>query len=228
LVVLIAYQEHGRSSVERVVNTALKRVQGTRLEATDRREQLTAIAMNHIATRGFEGLRFQDVAKEAGINNATLYYHFPTKESLIQGVVAALFEEVKKTRGHPNNKLANAREELRVEFSDLRELLRRQPKLFIVLTELSLRGLRDPAIGRAEESRDGYWREHLSGIVRRGIQQGLFRRDIRVEPVVTALMAQFKGIAYHASLGNRKRRETDHAIAEIEHQVERWLTCGKD
>ena len=51
---------------------------------TDRREQLVSIAMNVIATKGFEGLRFQAVAKEAGINNATLYYHFQTKEALIR------------------------------------------------------------------------------------------------------------------------------------------------
>jgi AcrR family transcriptional regulator len=223
---LYANWEYGRSPLERAVITAMKSVHRTRLGATDRRKQLIFIAMNHIATKGFEGLRFQDVAKEAGINNGTLCYHFPTKEALIQGVGATLFNEVKKTRGHRNNKLATARDELRVEFSDLRELLRRHPELFIVLTELSLRGLRDPAIGKMEESRDGFWRKHLSGIIRRGVEQGVFRRDIRVEPVVTALMAQFKGIGYHSSLGKREGRETDVAIAEIARQVEHWLTCG--
>jgi AcrR family transcriptional regulator len=215
------------SSLVRFVNTAMKSIHRTRLAATDRREQLISIAMNHIATKGFEGLRFQDVAKEAGINNATLYYHFPTKEALIQGVVATLFEEVKKTRSFRNNRPASALDEVRVEFSDLSELLHRRPRIFVVLTELSLRGLRDPAIGKMEENRDVFWREHLSGIVRRGVKQGVFRRDIRREPVVTALMAQFKGIGYHASLGKRIRRETDDAIAEIGRQVELWLTGGR-
>ena len=195
---------------------------------TNRREQLVSIAMNVIATKGFEGLRFQAVAKEAGINNATLYYHFQTKEALIQGVVAKLFTELRKTRGFPKDKPATALQELRLEFQDLRDLLRTQPKLFIVVTELSLRGLRDPAIGEMEKRRDGLWRDHLSSIIRLGIEQGVFRRSIHVGSAVTSLMAQFKGIGYHATLGARKRGEVDAAIAEIARQVERWLTCKSE
>jgi len=195
---------------------------------TDRRGQLVSIAMNHIATKGFEGLRFQEVAKEAGINNATLYYHFPTKEALIQGVVGYLNGELKKTGRRPSDKPVTPREELRLEFRDLRELLHAQPQLFIVLCELSLRGLRDPAIGEMEKRRDGFWRDHLSSIIRRGIKQGVFRRGIHVGSAVTSLMAQFKGIGYHATLGTRKRGEVDEAIAEIARQVEHWLTCKNE
>jgi AcrR family transcriptional regulator len=183
--------------------------------------------MDQIATKGFEGLRFQEVAKQAGINNATLYYHFPTKEALIQGVVMHLTEELKKTRGLPKDAPATAREELRLEFEDIRELLRTQPKLFVVLTELSLRGLRDPVIERLGKSRDDFWRAHLSRIIERGVEQGVFRQGINVEATVTALMAQIKGIGYHATLGKRRRGEVDQAIAEMARQVEHWLGCGK-
>ena len=199
----------------------------TKQRRTDRREQLVSIAMNHIATKGFEGLRFQEVAKGAGINNATLYYHFPTKEALIQGVVDHLNGELKKTSRRPSDKPVTPREELRREFQDLRELLHTQPELFIVLCELSLRGLRDPAIGAMERRRDGFWREHLSGIIRRGIKQGVFSRRIHVGSAVTSLMAQMKGIGYHASLGARKRREVDKAIDDVARQVDHWLTCRR-
>ena len=203
------------------------RSRNLKLAAADRREQLLSIAMDLIAKRGFEGLRFQEVAKEAGINNATLYYHFPTKEELIQSVVVRhLNEELKKTGRRAIDEPVSALKELRMEFQDLRDLLRAQPKLFIVLVEFSLRGLRDPAIGKMEARRDGFWQEHLSGIVRRGIKQRVFRRSTDVESVVNALMAQFKGIGYHATLGTRKRREMDQMISEIGRQVEHRLTCG--
>jgi TetR/AcrR family transcriptional regulator, regulator of cefoperazone and chloramphenicol sensitivity len=182
--------------------------------------------MDQIATKGFEGLRFQEVAKQAGINNATLYYYFPTKEALIQGVVSHLTGELKKTRALPKGVSATARDELRLEFEDVRELLRTQPKLFVVLTELSLRGLRDPVIDNMGKYRDDFWRVHLSSIIVRGVEQGVFRRGINVEATVTALMAQIKGIGYHATVGKRKRGEVDQAIAEIARQVEHWLVCG--
>ena len=202
------------------------RSRNPKLAAALRREQLLSIAMDLIAKRGFEGLRFQEVAKQAGINNATLYYHFPTKEELIQGVVRHLNEELKKTGRRAINEPASALEELRIEFQDLRDLLRAQPKLFLVLVEFSLRSLRDPAIGKMEARRDGFWQEHLSGIVRRGIKQRVFRRSTDVDSVVHALMAQFKGIGYHATLGTRKYQEMDQMISEIGRQVEHRLTCG--
>ena len=199
-----------------------------KLAALERRQKLVSIAMQQISRKGFEGLRFQEVAKQAGINNATLYYHFPTKEALIQGVVSHLMEELKKTSPGPSDVPRTALQELRFEFDDVRKLLRAKPKLFVVLVELSLRGLRDPAINKMEQRRDHFWFEHLSGIIRRGIEQGMFRRDIELEPAVTALMAQFKGIGYHAALGKRKGRDIDQTITEIARQVEHYLVCGSD
>ena len=35
-----------------------------------------------------------------------------------------------------------------------------------------------------------------------------------------------EGIGYHTTLGKRKRREVDEAIAEIARQVEHWFVCG--
>jgi AcrR family transcriptional regulator len=191
-----------------------------KLAAPERRQQLVSIAMQQISKKGFEGLRFQEVAKQAGINNATLYYHFPTKEALIQGVVSHQMEELKKTSLGPSDAPRTALQELRLEFDDLRKLLRAKPKLFVVLIELSLRGLRDSAISKMDKQRDDFWHEHLSGIIRRGIKQGVFRRDIDLGPAITALMAQFKGIGYHAALGKRKWREIDETITEIARQVE--------
>jgi len=183
--------------------------------------------MDQIATKGFEGLRFQEVAEEAGINNATLYHYFPTKEALIQAVVHRLTAELKLPRARPKDAPASARDELRLEFAGVRELLRTHAKLFVILTELALRALRDPAIKKIGENRDDFWRGHLSGIIERGIAQGVFRPDIDVEGTVTTVMVQIKGIGYHATMAKRKPGEVDGAIAEIAAQVDHWLTCKR-
>ena len=54
----------------------------------DRRGELVLAAYKRIAERGFEGLRTRDVASDVGVNVATLHYYFPTKEKLIEAVVA--------------------------------------------------------------------------------------------------------------------------------------------
>jgi hypothetical protein len=81
---LHAHQKRGRVPVERIVSSP-ERVRKTKLAGADRRRQLVSIAINHIALKGFEGLRFQEVAEEAGINNATLYHYFPAKKSADSG-----------------------------------------------------------------------------------------------------------------------------------------------
>jgi AcrR family transcriptional regulator len=195
--------------------------------ATDRRRQLVAIAMDLIATKGFEGLRYQEVAKEAGINNATLFYHFSTKEELIQGVMQHLGEEFRKTPAHHAGKPPTALEELRLEFEGVGELLQKQPKLFLVLTEISLRALRDPVIESVVRTLDEFWRQHLIEVIGLGVKQGTFRPDIDVEAAAVALMAQIKGIGFHTMTGKLKRREVQQTVSEIARQVEYWLTGGK-
>jgi len=75
----------------------------TKFAANLRRQQLVQIAMDQIATEGFEGLRFQKIAQQAGINNATLFYYFPTKEALVQEVVISFTKELQNPRHRSNN-----------------------------------------------------------------------------------------------------------------------------
>ena len=62
----------------------------------DRKSELVQIAYRLIAQNGLEGFRIRQVAAEAGIDNGTLHYHFPSKEALILGVVDYLMEDLTK------------------------------------------------------------------------------------------------------------------------------------
>ena len=63
----------------------------------DRRQALVGAAYAQIARQGFEGLRTRDVAAEVGVNIATLHYYFPSKESLIRGVVELSMQRFRST-----------------------------------------------------------------------------------------------------------------------------------
>jgi AcrR family transcriptional regulator len=194
---------------------------------TSRRQQLVQIAFDLIASRGFEGLRFQEVAASAGINNATLYYYFPSKEALIQGVVDSMMERLKTPQGRAEEPARNALEELRQMFAGARDRLTEDPSFFVVITELALRARRDPAINRIGEQRDNFWVRHLTGILERGIAEGVFRSDLDREATAAALMVQMKGIAHHAAMRKREPGEIDAILSGVAVQVEHWLTCEK-
>ena len=188
-----------------------------------RRRELVEIAYRHIAERGFEGLRVREVALEAGINNATLHYYFPTKEALIQGVVGYLLQEFTTSRvPRPNDGTETPQAELRREFEDLRHRLHETPQMGIVLTELKVRSLRDPAIAQMLAALDNGWRGYLVSIIERGIGAGVFRPDLDPTITATALIAQLKGIGFQ-TMGSQDTALINQLIAQLTDQVERWL-----
>lgn len=62
----------------------------TRLPSGDRRNQILAAAMELFAEQGFLSTRTRELAERAGVSEALLFHHFPTKEDLIR----AIFDQV--------------------------------------------------------------------------------------------------------------------------------------
>ncbi|MES2533536.1 MAG: TetR/AcrR family transcriptional regulator [Pseudomonadota bacterium] len=60
---------------------------GSRRKSDVRQEQLIEIAVRLFAKYGFEGTSLRDIAEEAQITKAALYYHFPNKEALYERIV---------------------------------------------------------------------------------------------------------------------------------------------
>lgn len=53
----------------------------------NRQKQIIDIACRLFARRGYEGTSLRDIAEEAKITKAALYYHFPNKEALYHRIV---------------------------------------------------------------------------------------------------------------------------------------------
>ncbi len=58
-----------------------------RLPASDRREQILAVAMKLFAERGFRGTTTRQIADRAGVNEAILFRHFQSKENLYWNIL---------------------------------------------------------------------------------------------------------------------------------------------
>src|SRR5438094_7535143 len=133
------------------INTVAERIlsEGTapKTQGEERRRSLVQAAYHLIAEGGFERLRTRDVAARAGVNIATLHYYFARKEDLIQGVVEYLLQQF-MTAYLPGSpfEMRTTLEQIRGELAELQYLLQKKPDMFIVLNELVLRSLHDPAI----------------------------------------------------------------------------------
>ena len=178
----------------------------------DRRRALIGAAFREIAERGFEGLRTREVAAAVGLNIATLHYYFPTKETLIQGVVDHAMERFRTTlepHGSPGDQLRN-------HLRAVRRLLRDEPELGAVMAELALRSARDPAIaGIVRETFDA-WSRTLRGLLRRAAREGHLDPALDSDDVAALIVSTLMSLTLPAPSWSARG---DQVIR----QLERWL-----
>src|SRR5258706_2799527 len=180
--------------------------------AETRRQELVLAAFNLIAEHGFEGLRTRDVAAEVGVNVATLHYYFPTKESLIRGVVEYAMTRFRSSlapHGSPSDQLRNY-------LRGVRKLLAEEPALGSVMGELAVRSARDKSVAALMTAMYGVWHVTTRGLLRRAVKEGHLRPELDSDGVAALIVATLTAMTLPTMSGAPR---TDQALR----QLERWL-----
>jgi len=159
-------------------------------EPQDRRQALVDAAFRCIAERGFEGLRLRVVATDAGIDHSTLHHYFATKETLVTAVLDHVTRQFWATLPADGT----AAERLHHHLSTLGGMIRRQPALFTVLTELDLRGRRDAGIGQVIARDEAGWRTGLASVWQQGVEQRAWAIDLAPVAAAELIIAVVKGV----------------------------------
>jgi AcrR family transcriptional regulator len=177
-----------------------------------RAQGLVLAAYRQIAERGFEGLRTRDIASEAGVNIATLHYYFPTKEALIGAVLQHAMDRFRTTlepHGSPDSQLRNY-------LHATRKLLREEPELGAVMSELALRSVRDAGTRKIMGEMYGQWHQAVLALLKRAARQGKLRPGLDTESTAALIVATLTAVAL-PQMGDVRRG--DQALRELE----RWL-----
>ncbi len=66
--------------------------QHNRMSAADRQRQLLEVALNAFSRRGFKGTTTKEIAAAAGVTEAVIFQHFPSKEVLYSAVLESHLE----------------------------------------------------------------------------------------------------------------------------------------
>ena len=180
----------------------------------ERQEALVQAAYDLLAERGFEGLRTRDIAARVGVNIATLHYYYPTKEKLIRGVVGYAMERFRTTlqpAGSPG-------EQVRAHFAGIRRLARTEPKLFVVMGELAMRGRRDRAIAAIVRDVDNTWQKVLSALLRQAAKEGAIASAAKADDLAALIVATLKGLFMLPAEG-RDPKEVDRQLRALERLI---------
>ena len=154
-----------------------------RLSAQDRRQQIMQVATGLFARQGFEGTTTRQIAVEAGINEALLFRHFPSKENLY----CTLIEELCSARGRKqriNQILKNGGDDAQVFTAIAREFLCRTPRDTELTRLLWFTALENHTLSaRFFRNYVAVYYEALASYIGGRIRQGAFRK---INPLLAA------------------------------------------
>jgi AcrR family transcriptional regulator len=157
---------------------------GTRRRSDLRQEQLIEIACRLFAKYGYEGTSLRDIADEAQITKAALYYHFPNKEVLYERIVLESMQLLVDTVRDAMADGRTALEKVRLFMQASADFLDRNRNSWIAGSNAFWTGRdRDPRAGTVH-LRDEY--EHL---LRDCLADAIARGEIRaVDPAMAGRM----------------------------------------
>ncbi|PYP92984.1 MAG: hypothetical protein DMG65_02095 [Candidatus Angelobacter sp. Gp1-AA117] len=154
-----------------------------RLSAEDRRQQIMQVATGLFARQGFEGTTTRQIAEEAGVNEALLFRHFPSKENLY----CTLIEELCSARGRRNRLnaiLSQGGSDAEVFTAIAHEFLLRTPRDTELTRLLWFTALENHTLSeRFFREYVAMYYEALAGYIARRIRQGAFRK---IDPLLAA------------------------------------------
>jgi AcrR family transcriptional regulator len=186
-----------------------------RESSDDRRVAIALAAQALIVEKGVEGLRTRDIAERVGINVATLHYHVPSKEALLELVADHMRQEFMDQHLTRPRKHLSAAERMDLEFVDFREMVEKKPHLLAALSELMERGRRDERIMAAVRPLQQKWRAQVTELLRAARDEGALRPDIDPEPCAIMLIGAL--LAFCRS--GQSMDDYDSYIAELRRAI---------
>lgn len=187
---------------------------GTGERPEDRQAQLLEIAARLFAKHGFDATSLRDIAEEANITKAALYYHFPNKEALyvriaVFGLERLLDAVMEATSGH-----RSAKDKVRAFMFATTDYYSRHRDAWITAAN-AFRGAEESA-SRAQilMLRDMYEKQ-LRNCILEGIKLGEFR-DVDAAVAGRLLLASVNSLSrWHKTEGKLTAHEVVEQFVDI-------------
>ena len=157
-----------------------------RLPAEKRRKQIVKCAVRVFARSNYRKTRVADIAAEAGISEAMIYKHFPSKKSIFIEILHNMSGRMISRLREEENKEENALEAIRNMAKTFYSLIVNHPDevkvQFQAISEVDDKEIAD----RLHQDHEDYMR-FIRSVIERGIQQGTVRKDLDVDRLVLLL-----------------------------------------
>ncbi len=159
-----------------------------------RPRQIVRETVRLIAERGFHAVRVADIAEACATSTAAVHYHFPGRDDLLEAAVRWCMDEDTARRAARADDPDPAAElhrliELQVPYTE------QQRRQWLVWVDLWAEAARSTAVGRLHVDYYRQWRDTVADVLRRGVDQGVFRPGTDPQAAALSLTALIDGLA---------------------------------
>jgi len=143
------------------------------------KEKIRSVSIDLFYKKGFFATSVSDIARGSGIQKATIYYYYPSKEDLLFSILETTMDDLTAYLNHNLSGIRNIEEKMRVALnSHVRFHLERQKENFIANSEL--RGLSSDHYQVIVKKRDAY-ENIFQEIIREGSETKIFIcQDVKI------------------------------------------------
>ncbi|HLG17175.1 MAG TPA: TetR/AcrR family transcriptional regulator [Blastocatellia bacterium] len=180
-----------------MASTSTGRAPATRMAAVDRRQQIVSVASELFSKNGFNGTTTKEIADRAGVSEAIIFRHFPTKQALYSAIIDFKTKQSSERLQSHLKEAASRKDDLAFFGSlalDLLEVHKKDPTFMRLLMFSALEGHELAEMFYQSTAREV--RNHVRRYIKQRIADGAFQN---VDPSVAA--RSFVGmILYHAQV----------------------------
>ena len=146
---------------------------------TNTKETIKQVAVNLFFEKGYFATSISEIAGGSGIQKASIYYHYPSKEDLLFAILTATMDDLTDCLKDNLEGVMDVEGRMRAAVrGHVHFHLERQKETFIANSEL--RGLTRDHYLLIVEKRDGY-EQIFQNLIKEGIECGVFSRgDIKI------------------------------------------------
>jgi len=143
------------------------------------KERIRSVSIDLFYKKGYFATSISDIARGSGIQKASLYYYYPSKEALLFSILETTMDELTAYLHHNLSGIRNIEDKMRVAVnSHVRFHLERQKENFIANSEL--RGLSADHYQVIVKKRDEY-ENIFQEIIREGSETNVFfKQDVKI------------------------------------------------
>ncbi|MER5968998.1 TetR/AcrR family transcriptional regulator [Streptomyces sp. NPDC002055] len=162
---------------------------------SERRTMILQAAVRVIARRGIRGLRVEELAEEAGVSTALIYYHFGDRAGLLRRTLDHINERAERytepAACPDTDPRAHLEQMLLLELQDAPEVVENS----MAWGEVRATAVFDPELREQLRASTEEWNEYATDLIRRAQEGGTVRTDVAAGDAAERLTAMVEGLS---------------------------------